>query len=286
MTLQINISVPGNQATEARVTTGTDDHASAVILAPGDSMLVHVHSSNDVRIVEVPQGSKQNLLDAREKNDLAAIREATRAAYDDRTRDQDKIAVRGSAAHASSLRDEAEAAQRRKMGQDAIAGMSTRNHPGQPCAAACDSHILRGLPTGDIRHGDLHSGLRDAVHESMAQAEREEARQGGWILGELHAMATPPVSAEAHRQALEHAALPALADAVAKLSGPLVVSGSANAKQLGQDMRAAIDALLGVTAPAGAKVINGDLQVNGTISIVGGDLKISAPQKNDLLQNG
>lgn len=59
MTLKVRIQVPKNSGPyEAKVeqTSG----AASVVLEPGDEMEVYVHSGNELKIVEVPLGTKAN----------------------------------------------------------------------------------------------------------------------------------------------------------------------------------------------------------------------------------
>ena len=59
MTLTVNISVPENAGNhEVEVKCSTDSYRNAVVLAPGDQMVVHVHAANEVHIAEVPAGTK------------------------------------------------------------------------------------------------------------------------------------------------------------------------------------------------------------------------------------
>ena len=63
MTLTVNISVPENAGNhEAEVKCSTDGYRNAVVMAPGDQMVVHVHAANEVHITEVPAGTKAERL--------------------------------------------------------------------------------------------------------------------------------------------------------------------------------------------------------------------------------
>lgn len=59
MTLSVHISVPEDACGhEAEVKCSTDGYRNAVVMAPGDQMVVHVHAANEVHITEVPAGTK------------------------------------------------------------------------------------------------------------------------------------------------------------------------------------------------------------------------------------